>query len=203
MIYSDLTFGSMEAIVKKLGGRNGVEDFLSGKTIVKKPQLSDLKYKTLTIELGFDQPTTIVHLTEQIQWGKLGWGRSMVKTSPFKISHEKRKVELVIISEAELGFEGKPYCGASDLYKRAAEFGLELCPPDLGLQLRLQYKKQPEGEFLRIAMKSLKAEEMYHGMFCLGNTEGKLWFDGFILERTEWGSSEKLWVFIKPNEKTK
>jgi hypothetical protein len=69
---------------------------------------------------------------------------------------------------AELGF---PEDGASidAIYARARSFGLELCPPDLGLALRLKYVNQPRGEFLHIAMRPVALYSRELVDFTVGN----------------------------------
>ena len=69
----------------------------------------------------------------------------------FAISATKEDVNLLVLSVSELGFDEH---GAllSDLYARAAQVGFDLCPAEVGPQLRLQYLDQPLGEFLHIAM---------------------------------------------------
>jgi hypothetical protein len=62
----------------------------------------------------------------------------------------KTDVELVLVSAADLGVETES--SLADVYKRARQVGLELCPAEVGPQLRLDYRNQPRGEALTIAM---------------------------------------------------
>jgi len=61
----------------------------------------------------------------------------------FNLSKIRRDARLVVLAVSDLGFEE----GASlaDIYARARQLGFELCPAEVGPQLRL-------GEFLHIAM---------------------------------------------------
>ena len=62
----------------------------------------------------------------------------------------KMDVELTVVSAAELGVESKS--ALADVYNRARQLGLVLCPAEVGPQLRLDYRDQPLGESLIIAM---------------------------------------------------
>ena len=67
-----------------------------------------------------------------------------------------KEVELVLLSASELGVETES--SLSDVYKRAKQVGLELCPAEVGPQLRLHYRNQPLGEALvYIAMEPIAA----------------------------------------------
>jgi hypothetical protein len=78
------------------------------------------------------------------------------------------ELDLVLVSVAKLGF---PEDGASigAIYTRARSLGLELCPPDLGLALRLKYVNQPRGEFLHIAMRAVPLYSRELVDFTVGN----------------------------------
>jgi hypothetical protein len=76
----------------------------------------------------------------------------------FQYVREKTEVELTLVSAAELGVETES--SLSDLYQRATQLGLALCPPEVGPQLRLDYREQPVGESLLIAMEPVKT---YYG----------------------------------------
>jgi hypothetical protein len=68
----------------------------------------------------------------------------------FPYAREKTVVELAIVSAAELGLESES--SLADFYNRARRLGLMLCPAEVALQLRLDYRNQPLGEALTIAM---------------------------------------------------
>jgi len=76
----------------------------------------------------------------------------------FPFSQTKTDVNLVVVSVAELGFDDST--SLADIYRRAGEFGLELCPAEAAPLLRLQYADQPMGEFLNVAMRPV---ETYRG----------------------------------------
>jgi hypothetical protein len=68
----------------------------------------------------------------------------------FPYAGEKTVVELAIVSAAELGVQSES--SLTDFYNRARQLGLMLCPAEVALQLRLDYRNQPLGETLIIAM---------------------------------------------------
>ena len=72
----------------------------------------------------------------------------------FTLSKARMDVNLVVLSVSELGFRDAGATTA-EIYARAQQLGLELCPAEVGPQLRLQYLDQPLGEFLLIAMKPI------------------------------------------------
>jgi hypothetical protein len=60
------------------------------------------------------------------------------------------EIELVLLSVIELGLD--PPTSLSGVYERAKQLGLELCPAEVGPQLRLDYRSQLPNEVLHIAM---------------------------------------------------
>jgi len=69
----------------------------------------------------------------------------------FRFGSTRTDIDLVILSVAELGL-GAPSATLADIHARAMALGFELCPAEVGPQLRRQYLDQPLGEFLHIAM---------------------------------------------------
>src|SRR5262245_32396784 len=68
----------------------------------------------------------------------------------FHFSQAKADVDLVVVRVADLGFNDAISLG--EIYRRAGELGLELCPPEVAPLVRLHYLDQPVGEFLNVAM---------------------------------------------------
>jgi hypothetical protein len=68
----------------------------------------------------------------------------------FPYARTTTDVELVVVSAADLGVESES--SLADVYKRVRQLGLGLCPAEVGPQLRLDYRDQPLGEALNIAM---------------------------------------------------
>lgn len=79
--------------------------------------------------------------------------RSMVGHELFTTATEPYKVDLAVVTVAELGFAkgGK----TAHIWPRAQAYGLLLCPPEVPLYLRSAYVEQPEDEFLWVAMKHI------------------------------------------------
>jgi hypothetical protein len=75
----------------------------------------------------------------------------------FNISKSRARVQLAALSVTQLGFQGKT-ASLAEIYARATKLGYELCPAEIGAQLRLQYMNQPLGEFLHIAMQPLQTQ---------------------------------------------
>ena len=68
----------------------------------------------------------------------------------FSYVTSKTEMQLVLVSASELGVDTKS--NLSDVYILAKGLGLTLCPGEVGPQLRLDYRDQPIGEVLDIAM---------------------------------------------------
>jgi hypothetical protein len=103
-------------------------------------------------------------------------GNDILGKPAFTVDDTKKEVELVNVSVAELGFkEGARY---ADICKRANELGLDLCPAEVGPQLRLQYKDQPKGEWLLVAMEAITSSRGDLDVFCVvRNGGGERWLD--------------------------
>lgn len=100
------------------------------------------------------------------------WARSMLVGPEFRASSTPRTLPLILMSVGALGFpEGEMY---ESVIGRLKELQFALCPADVGPQLRLEYLQQPEGEWILVAMNSIRNN---HGELCtfvVSRSEGKL-----------------------------
>src|SRR3989338_2899129 len=101
------------------------------------------------------------------------WSNDILGKPAFTAATEETEVELVVVSAAELGF--KDGATRADIYQKTQQLGLSLCPPEVGAQLRLQYKDQPKGEWLRIAMEPITDSGGNLRVFSVGHNDVGLW----------------------------
>jgi hypothetical protein len=104
----------------------------------------------------------------------------------FKTATEEVEVDLVKVTVGELGF--KKSALRDQIYEHAKELGLELCLPEVGPQLRLQYRYQPNGEWVLIGMDPITASGGDLRVFCVGRNS-----DSGLCLHSPWGSTDSFW----------
>jgi hypothetical protein len=114
------------------------------------------------------------------------YSSDMLNSPDFTVSPNPEKLDLVRLKVGDLGFPN----GATteEIYRRAEEFGLELCPAETGPQLRKQYLNQSQGEWLRIAMKQIAGRDGNPSVFGLARGAGGLWL------HDDWAGPGDGWV---------
>lgn len=143
--------GQMNAVVKKLGGYHGALRFLKDKT--KVVEVNPVTPRIITIKLGTGLRSADDFRQAIVQAGmKFSESCDIISKPEFERSviPQETEVDLAVLSLSELGFESGETL--EEIYRKAKELGLELCPAEVGPQLRLQYKNQPRNEKLNIAM---------------------------------------------------
>jgi len=97
----------------------------------------------------------------------------MLGRPEFVVAEKETEIDLVVVSLAELGF--KDGARRDQIYDRAKELGLELCPAEVGPQLRLQYKDQPIDESLSVAMEPIVDSDGSLRVFGIEHAMDYLW----------------------------
>jgi hypothetical protein len=189
---SNLTAGQLNAIVKNLGGEEDALRFLRGELVVGPQEFS--VWKTIRLGTGLKTVDDFRHALKD-NGDRIGnWGNDILGKLAFTVSDTETEVNLVVTSVAELGF--KDGATRADIYKRAVELGLELCSPEVGPQLRLQYKDQPRGEWLIIGMEPISDSGGYLDVFVVEHVVDGRWLRGDYGGPDDfWGGSSRF-VFV-------
>ena len=119
------------------------------------------------------------------------WGKDILEKTEF--SQEKEKYDLVRFTVEQLGF---PNGATTDqIYQKAQELGLELCPAEVGPQLRLKYLGE---EWFVIAMKQITDRIGYPDVFILDSNSGELELDGdYARPDSKWHSDNRFVFFFR------
>ena len=123
-------------------------------------------------------------------------GRDILQKTEF--SKESKEYDLVRFSVAQLGFPN----GATtdEIYKKAKDLGLELCPAEVGPLLRLQIKIK---DWTLIAMEQMSDRDGDPYIFDLDSGGGQLELDGFIARSgKQWDSYTRFVFRFRPSTKS-
>ena len=158
MKYSKVTLGQSEAVFNKLGGEQGITDFLSGRTQVVK---SDRNFPTLmNIEVGLYDSNELIKIIRKDKKINTHESNNILEWPPLFEFYERKNLELVVVTPADLGFEPMfESCATYDnICERAEIVGLDKCPPELGMLLSLPQYGLKDGFYI-IASKLLRDED--------------------------------------------
>lgn len=113
------------------------------------------------------------------------YAEEMIKSPDFTTLESPEPVDLIRIKVADLGFTEYPT--TDQLYVKAAELGLELCPAEVGPHQRLLDANRPLNEWYYVAMKQIPDRGGYPLVFRLGQGGGGPWLGGDVaLPANEW-----------------
>lgn len=151
-------FGTLLDLLLKLSGQHGEEwfeklkKFLRGELVVKLAYGVFPTWKTILLGTHKNAGALKSAITDA---GFRIWNSAnfILGKRAFSIASEEISLELVTASVRELGFT--KYTRYDAICARIRELGYDLCPAEVGPQLRLQYKDQPFGELLVIAMEAI------------------------------------------------
>lgn len=146
-----------------------------------------------TIEIGFIHSSVeMLKRLEEKGFSVSTWAKDILSKVSFSVT--KQKVDLVLVTVAELGFPD----GAKirEIFAKAKELGLLLCPAEVGLYLRLDYSNQPRGEWLIIGMEPVSDSGGGLGLFCVNHDSYDRWLDAFYGYPDDFWNSSNRFVFM-------
>lgn len=185
MKYNGLTLGQIEAIVNKMGGMEGVKRFLSGELMIKETENEFNVWKTIKLGTGLQTADDFRKALKDNGFNISDWASDILKKPAFTVATKEIELDLVVVSVAELGF--KDGATREQIYTRAKELGLDLCPAEVGPQLRLQYKDQPNNEWLVVGMEPITDSYGFLGLFYVKRYGSDLWL------YSDYGRSGYVW----------
>ena len=122
------------------------------------------------------------------------YGNDLLNKTEF--STHRETYELVRFTVAQLGFPN----GATteQIYKKAEESGLDLCPAEVGTHLRLSY---PGKEWMTVAMKQITGLDGFPSVFNLGRDGFMLKLDAYHAWPEDWWNADYQFVFLLRKKK--
>ena len=128
-----------------------------------------------TVEIGGTSREELLRQLEEKGIKISDYARDMINSADFTTGKESEAANLVRLTVESLGF---PRGATTDeIYRKAEELGLELCPAEVGLQYRLKYSDQPMGEHFFIGMKQITDRDGRPRVFNLARDEHGLWLN--------------------------
>jgi hypothetical protein len=126
-----------------------------------------------TIQIGGMKPAELAKEVPKHCEEVSNWAQNLMKQKAFTTLDAKEDVMLVVLTPADLGFKKSPrtdeFMTAEFLAKWSAEnldgYVLELCPAEVGPQLRIQYEDQPKSEYLWIVMERITDSDGHPDVF--------------------------------------
>lgn len=107
--------------------------------------------------------------------------------------HNPEQIALVRLKVRDLGDEFKNGATTEQIYARAEELGLELCPDEVGPYQRIKDTEQPLGNWYSIAMKQFTDRDGGPDVFDLEHREDGLWLnDNWARPGFRWSPGHEL-----------
>ncbi|WP_110927773.1 helicase [Bacillus massiliglaciei] len=160
------------------------------------------------VKVGGNSKSQLIHKLEQSSILMNEYAERLLADEKFTISDIKYSLETVELPVCYLGFPDG--ATTNQIYSKAREFCLELCPVELGPYLRLEYLNQPEGNsgksLLRnqapqgsvtIASEILTEDDEFPKGFYLRKINGVLWLRGYCADHMHVWKPDDHFIFCK------
>ncbi|MCX6812365.1 MAG: PcfJ domain-containing protein [Candidatus Berkelbacteria bacterium] len=127
-------------------------------------------------------------LKQELKEKKINIGsfaEDMIESQEFTTQENREQITTIRLKVRDLGFSN----GATteEIYNKATEFGLELCPAELALHRRLADENQAMNDWYVVAMKPISGRDGGPDVFNLNRNSDGLWLDN------HWANSTNPW----------
>ncbi|MGG7620772.1 helicase [Bacillus coreaensis] len=171
----------------------------------------DCSFITRTVDVGGLTKWELIEKLQQTFILINEYGKRLLADDKFTTSEIKYSLPTVELTVGNLGFPD----GATtvEIFNRAKELGLELCPIELGPYLRLEYLDQPEGSSgnplqqqqapsgsITIASEILTEDDDFPKGFYLRRINGVLWLRGYLADHLHVWNPDNHFIFCKKEE---
>lgn len=165
---------------------------------------------TRTVEVGGLTKSQLVQKLQQYSILMNEYGKKLITDDKFTTSDKKYSLKTVELTVGNLGFPAG--ANTEQIFKRAEELGLKLCPLELGPQLRMGYLDQTEGSSsnslqkqqapsgsITIASEILTEDDNFPKGFYLRRINGILWLRGYCTDHLHVWNPNDHFIFCQKN----
>ena len=155
--------------------------------------------KKMEAEIGGKNKKELVKEMEENKVWISDYVKQMMDNPDFTTSKKQEHLNLVRISVKDLGFPN----GATtdEIYEKAKKLGLELCPAEVGPQLRLQQLDQSNGDWFYVGMKQISDSGGYPVVFVVSRFDGgRLKLGASLAESSSGWDDSRGFVFRFPRK---
>lgn len=125
------------------------------------------------VEIGITTKEELLRQLKEKNINISDYAKDMLDSRDFTTNKETKATNLVRLTVESLGFPRG--ATTNEIYRKAEELGLELCPAEVGPQYRLKYANQPMNEWVSIGMKQIADRGGTPDVFHLGRHGDGLW----------------------------
>lgn len=157
------------------------------------------KIRRQKVEIGGKTKEQLQQELKQNGVNVTSFAKHMMKSPDFTTLPVAQMLDTVRLKVGDLGLSGYPT--TDQVYRKAQELGLDIGPPEVGPQYRLQYTDQPLGEWFYIGMEQITDSYGLPDVFRLARLGGGLWLgDGWADPGGKWDPNEGFVFSLRKSE---